>query len=291
MVRLKLMFDNALVLRFHPESQFHYGSIKTDLFIANRLKYVNKVEESIRAKTFYIRLFLYITRYGADVSEALEYAKRGVVIEHALYDSLHTPQLADSTLGKAILYLRQFNFNRIVITLMDIKEFAEAAKALGVFELLKDWAKGRGNKIYAQNPISWLFNFLLINYILMALSRFVPGLQWFMNPLMLAITGTFELIARAFDPDDEDKPSDKFLQFYLFKIGALFYGAGGSALLMSFYNTYLQAIEEGSSISDLVFEGILSPFISAGNINTAAQLYDRIKTLYNNVVSIPLWFD
>lgn len=227
-----------------------------DFLVNNRLKYINDVEGKIRETTFRVRFNVYYLKSKnftedekSDFDNAIRYAARGVVIDHALYDNLNRP-ISDQTWSKAINTLRQYTFNRFVNTILLFREFKEMAKIFGISELIKDVFRKENKKMLIENPLQLIVNQLMVNSILYTLSFIVPTLRWYMNPFYLIIANLVELFyfLPEGDGDDEEKKrrqkAERFATIGLLSPFTGFLGSMSILLALDIYKTDKEELKD-----------------------------------------------
>ncbi|NPV12716.1 MAG: hypothetical protein HPY57_13095 [Ignavibacteria bacterium] len=190
-------------------AHYIYHKYLRDTFINKRLEYINEVEGSIRQLSFNVR-FLQAYNLTKNFDMALKFALRGVVLDHALYDSLHRVVASQTERGAFLHALRHYNYNRMINFILLSKENKAAIKAYGLGRLLKDFFKREER----YNPTAEFTNLLLFNYLMFMIGAVIPGIRWFMNPILLTMFTLLEFaVYNIIEPEDDKELEKRYKEY------------------------------------------------------------------------------
>lgn len=250
-----------------------------DTLVNNRLRYINRVEGKIREASFRIRFHTYFFKSekfspdgSKDFDRALKYAARGVVLDHALYDTLNRPLWAQTKWGRLLDTLRQYNYNRMINTFLLFKEVKSTAQVFGLTKIIAELFSK--NKTLMENPLKHLIYQSLVSYLLYSISLLIPALRWYVNPLYNLLFSLIEATVYLTD-DDDDSISEYEERYLYFSVVNTFVGFGGSQILSLLFLFRLLENKELKEALDMMY-------MSMGLQGNIKNYYEFINSLIDS---------
>lgn len=228
-----------------------------------RMEYVNKDEGFLRKTTFEIA-FLQEYERSHNLDRALIYAQGAVKRQHAFYNDMSRVFAHSKASGRILNTLRHYTYNKITVLNQLFKDSKEVRELYGWNTLFKSVFSrniringdeveifGSNGSVAQYSPANRIANMLLFNIMLYNLSSIIPGLQFVGNPVLMAVIGLTDVMARAFDPDDEDNP-DKIDIFYAIAQTLTLRGGVGKNFLYSAVAQYMLS-DEDTTVGDVLY--------------------------------------